>query len=57
MLVIKLMRATIRRGGGDVGRSWSGDGSLASRVLRGDQLAKYAPDARGILKNSYDLYM
>ena len=57
MLVIKLMRATIRRGGGDVGRSWSGDGSSASRVLRGDQLAKYAPDARGMLKNSYDLYM
>jgi len=26
-------------------------------VLRGDQLAKYAPDVRGMLKNSYNLYM
>jgi len=43
LLVISLMmQATIRRGGDFVGRSWSGDASIASRVLRADQLNKYA---------------
>ena len=57
LLVISLMmQATIRRGGDFVGRSWSGDASIASRLLRADQLNKYAQSYRGMWKNSCDFY-